>query len=277
MKHLMISLSIVLWAEGNSQNVKTEPDKELQGFHHPESVIFDEQQQVFYVSNMAGKEGQDGFISKVSAKGEMLDTVWVKGLENPKGLLLQGEKLFVTDVTLLVEINRTSGDIISKTEVKNASSLNDIASDDAGNIYISDLGGNRIFKREISGNISEWLNTSKLQRPNGLVVSEDNIFVASWGKEKPGHFLKIDRKTKMIEKISPKGIGNLDGVQKITHDSFYISDWATGTIYRINTNGSMEKVVESGKSSGDILFLKDSSELVLPMNHQNALWWYRLN
>ncbi len=277
MKYLLISLLIGLWTEATAQTIQTEPFKEVQGFQHPESVIFDEQQQVFYVSNMAGKEEQDGFISKVSKDGEILDTLWTKGLKDPKGLLLHKESLLVTDVTYLVEIDPGSGEIIEKTKVKNAKSLNDIAADEEGNIYISDLAGNRIFKRDSSGNISEWLSTSKLQRPNGLLVSEDKIFVASWGKEEPGHFLVVDRKTKNIEKISSKGLGNLDGVQKITSSSFYVSDWATGTIYKINTDGTVEKVIRSEKSSGDILFLKDSAELVLPMNHQNALWWYKLN
>ncbi|MEG9326726.1 hypothetical protein V6B16_02160 [Salinimicrobium catena] len=276
MKYFVISLLLGLFIQANAQKTK-KPYKQLQGFHHPESVVFDEQQKVYYVSNMAGKEEQDGFISKVSENGEILDTTWVKSLQDPKGLLLHGDKLFVTDISFLVEIDPASGDIISKTEVENAKSLNDIAADQEGNIYISDLVGNIIYKRDVSGNISEWLNTQELERPNGLLVSEDKIFVASWGKDEPGHLLQVDRKSKEIKKISPKGIGNLDGIQKIAPDSFYVSDWATGDIYRINTNGRMEKVLRSEKSSGDILFLKGTEELVLPMNHQNAIWWYRLN
>ncbi|SDL14468.1 Sugar lactone lactonase YvrE [Salinimicrobium catena] len=276
MKYFVISLLLGLFIQANAQKTK-KPYKQLQGFHHPESVVFDEQQKVYYVSNMAGKEEQDGFISKVSENGEILDTIWAKGLQDPKGLLLHGDKLFVTDISFLVEIDPASGDIISKTEVENAKSLNDIAADQEGNIYISDLVGNIIYKRDVSGNISEWLNTQELERPNGLLVSEDKIFVASWGKDEPGHLLQVDRKSKEIKKISPKGIGNLDGIQKIAPDSFYVSDWATGDIYRINTNGRMEKVLRSEKSSGDILFLKGTEELVLPMNHQNAIWWYRLN
>lgn len=277
MRYILISLILTIYAEAVAQNPQKEPSRKLQGFHHPESVIFDEEQEVFFVSNMAGKKERDGFISKLSSEGEILDTLWVSGLQDPKGLLIQQGKLFVTDVTFLVEIDLKTGKILQKTAVEKAESLNDITADEKGNIYFSDLKGNRIYMADTAGNISEWLTSPDLERPNGLLVSEKDIFVASWGKEEPGHLLKVDQQTKEIQKVTRQGIGNLDGLQQITPDGFYISDWATGDIYRINTDGSKKKVVESEKSSGDILFLKNTSELVLPMNHQNEIWWYGID
>lgn len=277
MKYILTSLIILLSAEVCGQYKGDDPFKKLSGFSHPESVIFDEKMKVYYVSNMADRENKDGFISKISANKKILDTVWIKGLNDPKGLLVHNDRLFVTDVTFLVEINRKTGEILRRTPVENSKSLNDITADAQGNIYISDLSGNSIFKRDTSGNISQWLHAGGLDRPNGLLVSEGDLYVASWGSEDPGHFLKVDIKTKEIQQITHSGIGNLDGIQKISHGSFYISDWATGTIYKVKTNGSIEEVVKTAKSSGDILFLKDSAELVIPMNHQNEIWWYHTN
>lgn len=272
MKQLITFILIALCGTGFAQQ---SPLKKLQGLSHPESVIFDKEQQVLFVSNMADKKESDGFISKISAEGKIMDTLWVEGLNDPKGLLVRNDKLFVTDVTSLVEMNRKTGEILRRIEVKNAESLNDITADDEGNLYVSDLAGNSIYKMDISGNISEWLNHPELERPNGLLVSNNQLYVASWGKEAPGNLLKINLKTKEIEQVTKSGIGNLDGIQEISPESFYVSDWATGTIYRIGTNGNVEKVVQTAKSSGDILFLKDIRELVIPMNHQNELWWIK--
>jgi hypothetical protein len=82
--------------------------------------------------------------------------------------------------------------------------------------------------------------------------------------------------TREIEKVSKEGIGNLDGVQPVGDDAFYISDWATGTIYLIKKDGELKEVLTSEKSSGDILFDAEKNQLVLPMNFQNSVWWYQL-
>lgn len=277
MRYSFFSIILFVSTVVFSQNTSVDPFKKLQGFSHPESVVFDEEMQVYYVSNMADKEEKDGFISKVSSTGKILDPMWIKELNDPKGLLVHKNKIFVTDITFLVEMDRQTGKILKRIPIDNAISLNDITVDSEGNIFISDLVGNSIYKMDLSGDISQWLQSTELERPNGLLISGKDLFVASWGKEKPGNLLKVDLETKEIQKVTTAGIGNLDGIQQITPDSFYVSDWGTGMIYRINKEGSMEEVVETSKSSGDILYVKDSGEIVIPMNHQNELWWYPAN
>lgn len=275
MRQLLLFLLLAISITSFAQNSMSQPFKKLQGLSHPESIVYDKEMEVFYVSNMAGKEDNDGFISKISKAGEIQDTLWVKNLNDPKGLLVQEDRVFVTDVTSLVEIDRKTGKILNRKKVENAKSLNDIAADHEGNLFISDLAGNVIYKMDTSGRIIEWLKDVKLERPNGLLISGNHLFVASWGKEEPGNFLKVNTRTKEIQQVTTSGIGNLDGIQEVKPNSFYISDWGSGNIFHIDSNGTMKKVVESAKSSGDILFLKDTGELVIPMNHQNALWWYR--
>lgn len=254
-----------------------EPFLKLKGFSHPESIILDEARNVFYISNMADDQPGDGFISRLDRDGQILDLKWITGLKDPKGLLLNEDKLYVTNNTELVEIDIQKGEIVKQKMVEGAQSLNDITADDAGNLYISDSSKSSIFMRDTSGNIREWLHSPRLEQPNGLLVFGDDILVAAWGKDEPGYVLKVDRKTKKIERISRQGIGNLDGVQKIDSDNFYISDWATGKIHKFNMNGKQEEILISEKSAGDILFLNDSNQLLLPMNFQNEIWWYSLD
>lgn len=47
--------------------------KKAEGFSHPESVVLDERNNVLYISNIGEKTPGDGFISKVSPQGEILD------------------------------------------------------------------------------------------------------------------------------------------------------------------------------------------------------------
>ena len=253
------------------------PEIKLTGFSHPESIIYDADTEYFYVSNMADREEGDGFISRISRKWQEQDHTWVTGLNDPKGMVIREGKLYVTDVTMLVEIDLSSGEILQRIPVAGSKSLNDPALASHGELYFSDLAGNSIYKMNAAGEVGEWLNNSELERPNGLFITPQFILVGAWGEEQNGHFLKVDRKSKEISRISKEGIGNLDGIQPKAEGEYFISDWVTGKIYSIDMNGELIEILTSEKSAGDILFQKDENKLYLPMNLQNEIWIYNLN
>ncbi|HSI69002.1 MAG TPA: SMP-30/gluconolactonase/LRE family protein [Gillisia sp.] len=259
-----------------SQENRAELLRKVKGFSHPESVVLDEKNDVLYISNIGEKETGDGFISKVSPNGEIIELKWIDNLNDPKGLLLVDEILYVTDNTELVIMNSQTGEVTQRIEVTGSSFLNDITVDGEGIIYISDTGKSAIYKRETTGEINEWVITDELEFPNGLLVVEDFIYVAAWGKENPGNVLKVDLTSGQIHKITKDGIGNLDGIQLVDGDGFFVSDWANGKIHRVGMDGQQMEILTSEKSAGDILFLEEKNQLVLPMNLQNAVWWYQL-
>ena len=273
----LLSLLFLCGMSLSGQEQTLTPEIKLTGFSHPESVIYDAGTEYFYVSNMADKTEGDGFISRISRKWKEQEHHWVKGLNDPKGLVIKVDRLYVTDVNVLVEIDLETGDILRRIPVEGAKSLNDPAIDENGEIYFSDLAGNSIYKLNSKGEVEQWLNSSDLERPNGLFVTPENILVAGWGQEQNGNLLKVDRATKEISRISIDGIGNLDGIQAKDDGKYFLSDWATGKIYTFDMEGNLEKVLTSEKSSGDILYLKEDNKLYLPMNHQNELWIYNLN
>ena len=275
---LMQKIAILFFLYGSTVLCQQQdPVLKIEGLSHPESVIYDEKKETYYVSNMAGRVSGDGFISRISKNDNIQDLSWISGLNDPKGLLIKGNSLFVTDVTELVEIDIESGKIIERIPVDGARSLNDPALDDKGNIYFSDLAKGSIYVLKPSGEIEEWLNSPELENPNGLLVTDKHILVSAWGKDNSGNFLKIDRRTKEIEKISRDGIGNLDGVQEIENGKYYISDWGSGKIYSIDLSGNLQEILTSAKSSGDILYRSKEKKLYVPMNHQNELWIYKMN
>lgn len=251
--------------------------KKVEGFSHPESVVYDNNRDVVYVSNIGEDEAGDGFISRVSKNGEVVEMRWITDLDDPKGLQIKDDKLYVTDNTRLVEINIDENRVSRRMKIEDSQFLNDITIDAEGNLYISDSGKSGIYKMSASGEISEWLQTEELEYPNGLLVVDDKIYVAAWGQDGGGNVLKVDLAEKNIEKVSSEGIGNLDGIQKLENSqAFYISDWATGKVYRITAGGAIEEILTSEKSAGDILYLEEEKKLALPMNLQNEVWWYQL-
>ena len=73
----------------------------LDGFKTPESVLYDAKRNVLYVTNIAGEAAEKdgvGYLSQVSPDGKLKTAEWVKGFDAPKGLVMKGDTLFVTDI-----------------------------------------------------------------------------------------------------------------------------------------------------------------------------------
>ncbi|ARV08425.1 hypothetical protein BTO05_01730 [Winogradskyella sp. PC-19] len=102
------------------------------------------------------------------------------------------------------------------------------------------------------------------------------MYVASWGSApEGGRISKIDMITKKIDSISTI-IGNLDGIRPYDDDRMIISDWRSGNIHLIDSKGNTEKILTVGQSVGDIAYIKEKELLLLPMNKQSRLLFYKL-
>ena len=161
---------------------------ETKGFHNPESAVYDAKESVLYVSNMDGealkKDGKGG-VSKISTDGKIIDISWVKGMNAPKGVDIFQGNLYVSDIDRLVKINLKTK-ATKSFPIPNAKFLNDVAVDSVGNVYVSDMMDNSIYRVTKQGKVSVWLKDNKLEGPNGLLVIDDTLYVASWGIMKKG-------------------------------------------------------------------------------------------
>ena len=140
-------------------------------FKTPESCFFDKEHKVIYVSNVNNAprtKDNNGFISKLSLDGKVIEKEWVDGLSAPKGMGFYHEVLYVTDIDAIVEINAHTGLVLKKTTLKGAKMLNDIDVDQAtGIIYVSAMDTGKIYSY-FDGKFTLW--KEGFNRPNGLLV-----------------------------------------------------------------------------------------------------------
>ncbi len=262
----------------------TEPKllMEVEGLPHCESIVYDASRNVYYVSLMAEDVEGDGAIAKVNADGSIEDRKFVDNLNNPKGLAIRGNSLFVSDEVFLVEINLKTGQIQNRFMGYQAKSLNDVAVDDQGYVYVSDMGNNSIYQLDKEGNFKLWYKSDELQTPNGLLAEKDNLYVAGWASAdtkdtdapKGGFMkLKLNNTNQEVVKITSE-LGNLDGIQKYDDNNFLVSSWSTGEIFKISKGGKVDRVMKAERSVGDILYLPKKNILALPMNIQNRVIFY---
>lgn len=256
------------------------------GLKTPESVLPDPSGEFAYVSNVDGGPldvDTNGFISKVSlADGSILDLKWVEGLNGPKGLALVGDKLFVADISQLVEIDTKTAKILTRYDAAGAKFLNDITVDADGNVYVSDMVTNKIWR--LSGDKFEaWLDSSELRSPNGLVVRDGDLIVAAWGvmtdgfaTKVPGNLLTVSLADKSIKNLGDgTPVGNLDGLV-IYGDDYLASDWMAGGIFHIDPSGKFEQVIDLNQGSADIAWIPEKRLLLVPMMNDNALVAYKV-
>ena len=264
---------------------------------NPESVTYAPEQNVLFVSNLNGKpteKDQNGFISKVSlSNGNISELNWVTGLNAPKGVAISNNnsKLYVSDITDLVEIDIDNGKIMKRFNAPGSAFLNDVVSDNQGNIYVSDTITNTIYKLDGNNNntssLQAWLQSPQLNGPNGLHVdnTKNKLIVASLGDmSKPGAGIKVvDLKTKTITTLGKEGktspFGGLDGIESDTMDThYYVTDNPAGKVYIVNANGSGFGTLIDLHTQGaaDLEFIPSQSTIIIPLMQDNKLVAYKL-
>ena len=244
---------------------------EVSGFANPESALPDVKAGILYVSNVNGapdaKDG-NGSISTVSLDGKVIAQKWSTGFNAPKGLALAGGKLYAADIDELVEIDTKDGKITKRYPAKDAKFLNDAASDPAGNVYISDMVTNAIWKLS-GGKFELWLQDATLENPNGLLVEGDSLRVAAWGvmtdgfaTKIPGHLISVTLDGKVISNIGDgEPFGNLDGLEPLGGGAYLVTDWMAGKLMKYNADGKVDTLLELGQGAADIGYAPSSKTL----------------
>lgn len=266
---------------------------------NPESVVYAPKQDVLFVSNIEGKpdqKDQNGFISKVSPlNGSIVDLNWISGLNAPKGMAVydngSSSKLYVSDITDLVEMDIESGKIINRFNAPGSVFLNDVVSDDQGNIYVSDTITNTIYKQDVkdSNNTSlqVWLQSPQLEGPNGLHVdnTKNRLIVASLGDmSKPGAGIEVvDLGNKKISSLGEENttspFGGLDGIESDAKEiRYYVTDNPAGKIYSVNADGTRYATLIDLQTQGaaDLGFIPNQNVIVIPLMKDNKVVAYKL-
>ena len=240
----------------------------------PESVMYDEKNNILYVSNINGKPTEKngmGFISKLFLDGKVKELMWIKNLNAPKGMGIIGNNLYVTDIDRLHIIDIPKGKITKTISVKNAVFLNDIAVDSKGFVYVTDMLTGSVHRLN-NGKIETWLDLKKYERPNGLFIHEENLYIGT-----SAGIIRCNIVNKSID-VFIENIGGIDGIKLLDNKLFIVSDWK-GKVQIISKD---KKAVILGDTSqmkinaADFEFIKDSQMIYVPTFFNNKIDAYKL-
>ncbi len=192
-----------------------------QGLARPESAYI--HGDALFISNMSGggmlKDGI-GWIQKLDLKGNVVEEKWIEGLNAPKGLRSDGEKLYTADIDELVIIDLKTK-AVEKIKVEGAILLNDVVIDRDGTILISDTWGEKIFR--VNTQTKEVSVLMNIDAPNGLLISGETLYVGGFAKPNAmrngpelgtkGSLMAVNLSTGE-QRIVVKDMGMIDGIEE---------------------------------------------------------------
>lgn len=262
MKKLLLLLALFPVAALAKDPVK------ITGLKTPESVV-QAKNGTIYISeiNEFGKDG-DGQISKVDTKGNV--TVFATGMDDPKGLAIIGEKLYVADKNRVLEVNKDGTWQVYGAQMAFPGTpvfLNDLEADKLGNLYVSDSGdlksGGQIYKITKGGEKVSIVVDSKnpdILAPNGLLFEgRNNLLSVDF---ESGILYRVNLSTGKTTKLA-EGFGGGDGMVKTSAGKIYISSWKDGKVYRVGA-GKAHMVKQGYKAAADIALSNDEKYLMVP-------------
>jgi len=241
-----------------------------------ESVLYDPSRDQLFVSCINGapaEKNASGFISLLHPDGSLKELKWLTGLNAPKGMAVNDNILYVTDIDQLIVIDIQNARVLERLDIEGASFLNDVAVGDDGKVYFTDSDTGYIWIYS-NGKLVAWI-TEGLQRPNGLFVEESRVLLTSSGSED----LKVIEKTSGSFETVSTGIGHGDGIEFSGSDGYYITSSWSGEIFMIfpdYSKISLLKTSEQGINSADIGFNMKEQIIYVPTFFDNRVVAYKL-
>ena len=277
---LAAALLLLLAASGpaNADELRS-----VKGLAAPESAVVAPDGRIF-VSEIGefGKDG-DGQITVIGKSGNA--EPFAKGLDDPKGLALSRNALYVADKTRIWKIDlQGKASVFVKAEdfPQPPLFLNDLALDRSGNLYVSDTGDieksgkGAIFRVTPAGKVSLVASEARepaIKSPNGLLVeSSGSLLVVDFAS---GELLRLDAAKGTVEKLA-EGFGGGDGLARDAAGMLYVSDWKNGRVWKLNLNkkGSKpEPYAQTFQAAADITLSGDGKFIIVPDMKAGALVW----
>ena len=272
---LILALSGCSTQQGQNQSdwkVATKTNwADNEGLLSIESIVLDENNDILYASNgLQYKPGTDGFISKLSKRGDILDLKWIDSLNRPTGMAIHQAILYVADVNALLLIDTHSGTITQRiaSPIANAG-LNDVSINAQGEVFVSASFIHAILKLE-NGKLVQWLqDKEKLQWANGISAEDDKLLVGGM------NLVTVDLKSKAINTLSLNpSVQDFDGIVSDRKGGYFLTTVANSGLYHFNGATETRKLMEGQAYFGDLDFDPNSNTLYLPRGNNETSEYY---
>ena len=269
---------------------------ETTGLNVPESAKYDADLDAWFITNINGNPSirdNNGFIVRVHADSLGSPTTLAQGgraglnLNAPKGMAIQGDTLFVTDIYMLRKFNKRTGEYLGAVNLRDygATFLNDVAVGPDG-IYVTDTGilfdeqgnmthpgANRIF-RVVGLRITSVLTGDSLLNPNGIAWDAKNarFVLAPFG----GPSLQAWNPGTQTTTNLVSGPGGYDVIEVLANGNFLVSSWTDSTVHVVHGGSHMMPLIRGVAAPADIGVDTKRNVVAIPRFNDAKVEYYRI-
>jgi hypothetical protein len=263
----------------------------------PESAYYDAASNALFVSNINGqildKDG-NGYISRLSVEGKVVNAKWATGLNGPKGMRSVGGTLWVSDIDEVVGIEIASGRITSRVRVDGAQFLNDLATAPDGTVYVVDSNLSRIYAVK-DGRSSIFVEgTEAVEQPNGLLVDGNRLVLGTLGPAPTpgtargggggrgrgaaasGKLLAFDLATKARTQLTTEPVGGIDGIEPDGRGGYLLTDVFGTRLLHVAPGGAVRTLLTFTQGGADFGYIGAGRVAVVPFLFGNSVSAYDL-
>lgn len=260
------------------------------GFATPEAMEYDAENDVYLVANINGspfEKDDNGFISKISPEGKVIELKWLDGAESdinmnaPKGMLARDGKLYVADIDRVRVFDIASKKQLSDIKFAGSSFINGLSAAEDGGLWVSDSGMSpgfkpnntqALYKVSVNGNISKVLS-GELGNPNGVCAADGKTWMVTLFS---GQLRTMDSKGE-VKTIMTLPFNRLDGLIKTNDGRLITSSWKAEGIYEITPNYKLNKIVDGLTSPADLGYDSKRNRLLVPLFLKDEILTYSLD
>lgn len=253
-KIVTLSIFMLLAFFSNAQNL----------LNNPESVVYDENNNRYLVSNCG-----NGKIIQIDSNGQQ--SYFNTELTYTLGLHIVGDTLFVSSnagpYSGVIGFLLSSAEIVFHVDIQEKQLLNDITSDNSGNLYVTDCDANKIFKVHMGDMTYSTMVNSGLGYPNGILFDEPNNRLLVLNCLLSGMpILAVDLDNLSLTTVVETGISSIDGLTIDNDGNYYFSSWSKDKVYRYDAAfTNPPEVFTSGHTDpADIFYNRLNNVLAVP-------------
>lgn len=265
------------------------------GFLVPESVEYYAEGDVYFVSNVNGHPlalDGNGFISKVSSAGRMIEVNWLRSdpgsytLHAPKGLAIAGKNLYVADLREVHIFRLPEGKHVRTIPMEGVSVLNGATPVGDDSIIVTDTGYKKegdgiapsgtdaLYRVWEDGRVEVIARDEAMGHPNGVFYAgDDEILVVTFGTSELFRMDMTGARTNLAK--PPKG--TLDGVEKLADGRILVSSWEGDAIYALESDGTYTTVVSDIQDPADLGLDSKHNRLLIPLTNSDQIVIHELD
>ena len=235
--------------------------------NRPESIVFDAVRNRYLASNFG-----NGYLVQIDTSGAQSYFVNTQHT-SIKGLEILGDTVYVGAPTSVMGFNLNTGALVMDVAIPGAGGLNDVAVDSSGNLYVSDFPGGTIYKIRLSDRTWSAFAWDSLANPNGIYYDPSNrrLLVCSYRTNSP--IQAVDLADSSVSTMVATSLSNCDGITQDTFGNFYVSSWATTSIYKFDNAFSRppERIYTHSGVPADIACNRRDNKLAVPVFNSNLV------